>query len=211
MGKTVIVAISGASGVVYGVRLVEALLSRAVDVRLIPTRAGRQILSHEMGFDGQDWPAFLADRPAESHPDSRLTVYRPDDLFAPPASGSFCHQGMVIAPCSMKTLGAVAAGIGGNLVHRAADVALKEKRPLILVPRETPLSAIHLENMHRLTLAGATMLPPAPGFYFHPRQIDDLVNHIVGRVLDQLGIPHRLTPRWGQVPVSANRGDGNVS
>ena len=211
MKKTVIVAISGASGVVYGVRLVEALLARPVDVRLVPTRAGRQILAHEMGFDGADWPAFLAGRGGKRHPESAFTVYRHDNLFAPPASGSFPSQGMVVAPCSMKTLGAVAAGIGGNLVHRAADVALKEKRPLVLVPRETPLSPIHLANMHRLALAGATILPPAPGFYFHPESVDDLVNHIVGRVLDQLGIEHRLTPRWGQVPVPEDAGGENVS
>jgi len=206
MTDTIIVAVSGASGVVYGVRLVEALLAQPLDVRLIPTRAGRHILAHEMDFDDGDWPAFLARRGAVQHPDARLTVYRFDDLFAPPASGSFPHRGMVIAPCSMKTLGAVAAGIGGNLVHRAADVTLKERRRLVLVPRETPLSPIHLENMHRLALAGATILPPSPGFYFHPASVAELVDHIVARILDQLDVAHALAPRWGQPSATPPHG-----
>src|SRR5688572_28877146 len=127
---------------------------------------------------------------------SRVQVFDPDDRGATPASGSAPSAGIVVCPCSMGTLASIAAGTSRNLVERAADVALKERRPLILVPRETPLSLIHLENMTRLTRAGATIMPAAPGFYHRPRSIDDMVDFVVARILDHLGVEHRLGKRW---------------
>ena len=129
--------------------------------------------------------------------DGELTVHSRDDWMAPMASGSNPGDAMAICPCTMGTLGAVANGMADNLIERAADVMLKERRPLVLVPRETPLSAIHLENMLKLARAGAVILPPAPGFYTRPRTIDDVVDFVVARVLDHLGVPHALVPRWG--------------
>jgi 4-hydroxy-3-polyprenylbenzoate decarboxylase len=129
--------------------------------------------------------------------DRHITVFDDNDRGASPASGSALNAGMVICPCSMGTLSAISVGASRSLVERAADVALKERRPLVLVPRETPLSAIHLENMLRVTRAGAVVMPASPGFYHQPRGVDDLVNFIVARVLDHLGVPHRLVARWG--------------
>jgi flavin prenyltransferase len=129
--------------------------------------------------------------------DRHVTIFDDADRGAAPASGSALNAGMVVCPCSMGTLSAIAAGSSRSLVERAADVALKERRPLILVPRETPLSAIHLENMLRVTRAGAVVMPAAPGFYHRPRGIDDLVDFMVARIMDHLGVPHALVPRWG--------------
>ena len=132
--------------------------------------------------------------------DGQLTVFGRDDWIAPIASGSNPADAMAICPCTMGTLGAIAGGLADNLIERAADVMLKERRPLVLVPRETPLSVIHLENMLKLARAGAAIVPPAPGFYDHPQTVDDLVDFVVARVLDQLRVPHRLGPRWGDAP-----------
>lgn len=196
-----VVAITGASGVIYGLRLIRALLDGprhgVTRIHLLISRPGRMVLSHETGYDGGPMDRFLRDRGIIPPGDDRLTVHDPDDLFAPPASGSYRHAGMAVCPCSMRTLGAISAGVAGDLIGRAADVCIKERRPLILVTRETPLSPIHLENMLRAARAGATIMPPCPGFYHHPRTVDDLVDATVGRVLDHLGIGHRLVAEWG--------------
>jgi 4-hydroxy-3-polyprenylbenzoate decarboxylase len=195
----VIVAITGASGSLYGIRLLKALLAKPLSVHLIVSDAGKAVMAHEIGPFDDDIVAFLKANGVVFHPQARLHPFSPQDLFAPPASGSFLHGGMVIAPCSMKTLAAIAGGIADDLIHRAADVCLKERRPLILLTRETPLSLVHLENMVRAARAGATILPPAPGFYSRPETILDLVDSIVSRVLDHLGQDHTLTKRWGEI------------
>jgi 4-hydroxy-3-polyprenylbenzoate decarboxylase len=181
--------ITGASGAPYAVRLLRALNGSGTPVRLIISAYGLRLLAEESGIDG------LSALRAATGDWSRVEVFDSGDRGGTPASGSARSRGMVVCPCSMGTLGSIAAGTSRNLVERAADVALKERRPLILVVRETPLSEIHLENMLRLTRAGATILPAAPGFYHRPRSIDDLVDFIVFRVLDHLGVEVDA-PRW---------------
>jgi 4-hydroxy-3-polyprenylbenzoate decarboxylase len=195
--KKIIVAICGASGVIYGIRLLKALLERPFDVRLMISKAGEEVLKHEMDYSGTDLRTFLKKEGTEFHPEAKIERYEPDNFYAPPASGSFRHNGMVIAPCSMKTLGMISSGIADNLIQRAADVCLKEKRPLILVPRETPLNLIHLKNMVRVAEAGATIIPPSPSFYFHQKTIDGLVDTVVARVLDHLNIRQNIMRQWG--------------
>ena len=197
INKKIIVAICGASGSIYGIRLLKALLNKPVNVYLIISNAGLEILKYENGYSGKDLTSFLKDKGVVIHKDAGLNIYEQDDLFAPPASGSFRHDGMVIAPCSMKTLAAIASGIADNLIHRAADVNLKEKRPLILLPRETPLSIIHLKNMYVAAKAGATIMPPSPSFYSNPKNISDLVDTVIARVLDHLKIEQDLVKEWG--------------
>lgn len=189
-GAPVTFGITGASGAPYAVRLLRALNDSGTPVRLIVSGYGLRLLAEETGIDGID-----ALRAATGDW-SRLELYDSLDRGATPASGSAPSAGMVVCPCSMGTLASIAAGTSRNLVERAADVALKERRPLILVPRETPLSLIHLENMTRLTRAGATIMPAAPGFYHRPQSIDDLVDFVVARILDHLGVDHRLGKRW---------------
>ena len=184
--------ITGASGAPYAVRLLGALNSAAVPVRLMVSTYGWRLLETEAGIKGVD-----ALRAATGDW-SGVDLYDSSNRGATPASGSAPSRGMVICPCSMGTLGSIAAGTSRDLLERAADVTLKERRPLILVPRETPLSLIHLENMTRLTRAGATILPAAPGFYNRPQSIEDLVDFIVARVLDHLGIENRLARRWAE-------------
>lgn len=195
--KILIVAICGASGVAYGLRLLSALLSGPVTVYLIVSSAGKKVLSHECGYAGEEIQEFLKKKGIQCHDQAELNVLDEHDFFTPPASGSFRHQGMVIAPCTMGTLGAISSGLASNLIQRAADVCLKEKRPLILVPRETPFNTIHLENMLTLARAGATLIPPSPSFYHNPSTIDDLLDTVVARILDHLGIDHTLTGQWG--------------
>jgi flavin prenyltransferase len=197
MTSPIVVSITGASGGIYGIRLMKALLSEPRTIHLMISAAGKLVLSHENGYQGEPFARFLDKMGITSHPEARLIEHGADDLFAPPASGSFRHGGMVISPCSMKTLAAVANGYSETLIHRAADVCLKERRPLVLVARETPLSAIHLGNMHRLATCGATILPASPGFYHHPATIEDLVDGVVARILDQLGIAQTLIKQWG--------------
>jgi 4-hydroxy-3-polyprenylbenzoate decarboxylase len=194
---TFVVAICGASGSIYGIRLLEALLIQPVHVYLLISSAGRLVLQHEMACQSDDMPAFLQARGLTFHKAAGLEIYDEKDFLAPPASGSFRHDGMVIAPCSMATLAHIAGGLADNLVHRAADVCLKEKRPLMLLPRETPLNRIHLSNMLKAAEAGCTILPPCPSFYNHPETINDLVDTVVARVLDHLGLPQTLQPQWG--------------
>ncbi len=190
-GAPVTFGITGASGAPYAVRLLRALNESGTPVRLIVSGYGLRLLAEETGIDGID-----ALRAATGDW-SRVEMYDSLDRGATPASGSAPSAGMVVCPCSMGTLASIAAGTSRNLVERAADVALKERRPLILVPRETPLSLIHLENMTRLTRAGATIMPAAPGFYHRPRSIDDLVDFVVARICDQLGVEQSLMKRWG--------------
>jgi 4-hydroxy-3-polyprenylbenzoate decarboxylase len=179
-----VIAITGCSGVVYGVRLLEACRKLGIETDLIVSQAAEKLLELELGKTIKDIRK-LATR-----------NYSQDDLAAPLASGSVKTDGMVIAPCSMKTLGAIASGIADNLITRAADVTLKEGRPLVLVPRETPLNLIHLENMVKLKCAGATILPAMPGFYYKPKEISELIDFIVGRIFDVLGVEHKLYRRW---------------
>jgi 4-hydroxy-3-polyprenylbenzoate decarboxylase len=178
-----IVGISGASGVIYGVRFLEALNRENIETHLVLTPLAEKVLEQETNFNKQKLIGL-----ATYH-------YQISDLTAPISSGSFLTQGMIIIPCSMKTLAGIACGYSDNLLLRAADVTLKEKRTLIIVPRETPLRKVHLENMLRLANEGATILPAMPGFYHNPK-LDDVVNHIVGKVLDILGIDHKLYHRW---------------
>jgi 4-hydroxy-3-polyprenylbenzoate decarboxylase len=192
--RPVVVAITGASGAPYAVRLLERLIAANRPVQLIVSKHGFRLMSTEMDIGAIE---VLRARLGAANWDRLVTVFDDADRGAAPASGSARNAGMVICPCSMGTLSAIAAGSSRSLVERAADVALKERRRLILVPRETPLSAIHLENMLRVTRAGAIVMPAAPGFYHKPKRIDDLVDFIVARMLDHLDVPHSLVPRWG--------------
>jgi flavin prenyltransferase len=182
--------VTGASGAPYAVRLLRALNDSGTPVRLIVSAYGWRLLQEESGIRGVE-----ALRQATGSWD-RVEYFQPADRGGTPASGSAPSRGMVICPCSMGTLASIVAGTSRSLMERAADVALKERRPLILVPRETPLSLIHLENMVRVTRAGATVMPAAPGFYNEPRSIDDLVEFVVARVLDHLDVPHELGSRY---------------
>ncbi len=190
----IVMAITGASGAPYGVRLLEQLLVASRRVSLIVSSHGFRLLRTES--DIADIGALRTTVGAKAF-DRLVTVFNDSDRGAGPASGSSLAGGMVICPCSMGTLASIAAGTSRSLVERAADVALKERRRLLLVTRETPLSLIHLENMRRLTLAGAVVMPAAPGFYNRPTSIAELVDFVVARALDQLGVPNDIAPRWG--------------
>lgn len=192
--RPIVVAISGASGAPYAVRLLESLVAAERNVQLIVSTHGFRLLQTELGIDSLD---ALRKRVGASGWNAFVTYFDDADRGAAPASGSALNAGMIVCPCSMGTLSAIATGSSRSLVERAADVALKERRPLLLVPRETPLSAIHLENMLRVTRAGAIVMPAAPGFYHRPSRIDDLVDFMVARMLDHFGVPHRLVGRWG--------------
>lgn len=197
--KTIALAFTGASGLPYGLRLLECLLAARVRVYLLYSPAAQIVARQELDLVLPTQPAaattFFAERYGAQP--GQLTVFGREDWFSPVASGSNAPDAMAICPCSMGTVGSLAAGLADNLIERAADVMLKERRPLILVPRETPFSAIHLENMLKLARAGAVILPPSPGFYGHPQAIADLVDFVVARILDQLGVAHTLGPRWG--------------
>ncbi|MCR4341307.1 MAG: UbiX family flavin prenyltransferase [Gemmatimonadaceae bacterium] len=191
-----IFAITGASGAPYAVRLLEQLVASRTRISLIVSGHGWRLLETESGI--ADLPALRAAAGgAAAAWDASVTVFDDDDRGAAPASGSALSRGMVICPCSMGTLSAVAMGSSRSLIERAADVTLKERRKLVLVTRETPLSTIHLGNMLRVARAGAVVLPAAPGFYHRPQAVGDLVDFIVARVLDQVEVPHQLGGRWG--------------
>ena len=198
--KTVTVAFTGASGLPYGLRLLECLIAARARVYLLYSPAAQVVARQELELTLPTQPAAAAAYFAERYraEPGQLTVFGREDWMSPVASGPNPADAMAVCPCSMGTLGALAAGMADNLIERAADVMLKERRTLVLVPRETPLSAIHLENMLKLSRAGAVILPPSPGFYAHPRTIEDLVDFVVARVLDQLGVEHTLQPRWGE-------------
>ena len=200
-GRTAIaLAMTGASGAPYGLRLLESLIEAGETVYFMISGPGQVVVSMESEITLSGRPAeiqrLLSDRFGAR--EGQLRVFGREEWTAPLASGSGVPRAMVICPCTMGTLAAVACGMSNNLIDRAADVVLKEGRKLILVPRETPFSAIHLENMLRLARMGAVILPPNPGFYHEPRTLDDLVNFIVARILDQLGIAHELVGRWGE-------------
>jgi polyprenyl P-hydroxybenzoate/phenylacrylic acid decarboxylase-like protein len=183
--RRVVIGISGASGPHYGIRLLEVLHDAAdIETHLVVSRAARRTIELETGLTVSSVEK-LADE-----------AYKPDDLAAPMSSGSFVAEAMVVVPCSMKALSSIANGFADDLLTRAADVTLKEARPLVLLVRETPLSLIHIRNMLAAKEAGATILPPMPAFYQHPSTIDDLINHTVGKTLDALSIPHGLFDRW---------------
>ena len=183
--KRIILAVSGASGMAYACRLARALCEvPGLELHGIISDGAREVFRHELRADAEE---LLA---------SFHVLHEPANIAAPPASGSWEHSGMIVCPCSMASLAAIATGVGANLLHRAADVTLKERRPLILVTRETPLSEIHLKNMLRAHRAGAVIMPPCPGFYHRPESIDQLVSQFVGRILEQLGLPHELYARW---------------
>ena len=190
----VVLAITGASGAPYAVRLLQQLVVLQVPTWLIVSSHGFRLLATES--DIPDMATLRAHVGAEAF-DACVTVFDDNDRGAAPASGSARWRGMVVCPCSMGTVSAIAHGTSRSLVERAADVALKERRTLILVPRETPLSLIHLENLTQVTRAGATVIPAAPGFYHKPASIDDLVDFIVARILDHLDVEHTLGKRWG--------------
>lgn len=199
--KNITLAITGASGAQYGLRLLECLLLAGCRVHVLVSDAARIVIETETDLvlpdeDGEVLEDFLIEN-FNAEPD-QLQVSDGMDWFSPVASGSSSPAAMVICPASGGTLSAIASGASNNLIERAADVAIKENRQLIVVPRETPLSQIHLENMLKLARLGVTVLPACPGFYHGPRTIEDLVDFIVSRILDQLGVELRLMPRWGE-------------
>ena len=196
--KNIVVGITGASGSIYGLRLVEELLRAEKQVTVLLTNAGRQVTEFETGLAFAENPLKCLDQLKKYFKvDSSLEYYALNNFFAPVASGSSAPDAVVICPCSMGTLGRIAAGLSDNLLERVADVALKEQKKLLLVPRETPFNQIHLENLLSLSKAGAQILPAMPGFYQRPASVDDLVNFVVGKILDSLGIEHQLFLRWG--------------
>jgi 4-hydroxy-3-polyprenylbenzoate decarboxylase len=197
--KTVALAFTGASGLPYGLRLLECLLAADVRVWLLYSPAAQLVARQELDLALPVQPREAQRLFAERYKakEGQLAVYGVQDWNAPLASGSNPPDAYVICPCSMGTLAKVAAGLADDLIARAADVVLKEGRKLVVVPRETPFSAIHLENMLRLSRAGAVILPPSPGFYHHPESVGDLVDFVVARILDQIGVPHTLVRPWG--------------
>ena len=198
--KTISLAITGASGVQYGFRLLELLLQKNCTVYLMVSKAAQVVIGMETDIKlpgrCKDMQQFLIEK--YSSEAGRLSVFGEDEWTAPTASGGGLVDAMVICPCSMGALSAVATGASNNLIERSADVMLKERRQLIMVPRETPYSDIHLENMLKLSRMGAVMLCANPGFYNHAETIDDLIDFVVAKILDQLNISHQLQPRWGE-------------
>lgn len=182
-----IIAMTGASGSIYGIRLLKHLKGRQdIETHLVISKTAESVILHETDYENSEQVKRLAD-----------FYHQDDDLTAPISSGSFLTDGMIVAPCSAKTLSAVAHSYSDNLIARACDVSLKERRKLVLVFRETPLTLSHIENMKQVTSMGGIILPPVPGFYYKPKTIDDLINHAMGKVLDLFAIEHNLFKRWG--------------
>lgn len=188
--KKIVVGITGASGSIYAKRMIEVLVQKEIQVDVIATEKGKQVFKYELSLDLNQWikelNATYCNVKLENH----------QNLFAGVASGSHGFDAVVILPCSMGTLAEISHGLSRNLLTRAADVALKEGRKLVIVPRETPFNTIHLENMTRLSKVGATIIPAMPGFYHHPQTMDDLINFVVGKVLSYLNIDHNLFKKW---------------
>jgi 4-hydroxy-3-polyprenylbenzoate decarboxylase len=192
-----ICALTGASGSLYGLRVARELASSpAREVHIIVSRAAEGVIAHETGISAAVHLRRIQDGAA-----GRVVGHEPENLFAPPASGTFRTAGMAIVPCSSRTLGQIAGGAGQGLLPRAAEVTMKERRRLVVVPRETPVSVVHVRNMLILAEAGAVVLPASPGFYHHPNTVEDLVAFVAGKVLDALGVEHNLYPEWGDVDV----------
>jgi 4-hydroxy-3-polyprenylbenzoate decarboxylase len=190
--RRLIIGMTGSTGAIFGIRLLEALKNSAIETHLIISKWAQRTIEHETPYKVEDVRALAS------------VVHSQGDMGASISSGSFLTEGMVVAPCSVRTLAGIANGYGEHLVHRAADVVLKERRRLILLVRETPLSEVHLENMLKLARMGVLIVPPVPAFYNHPQTVDDVVNHIVARVLDQLGIDAPFAKRWdGRLQTAA--------
>ena len=202
--RRVIVGITGASGALYAKRVLELLAEQDCEIHLLVTTWGRRLLFDELGIRRVDADALTGGR------GDRVVIHNDNDIGAAPGSGSFMHDGMVILPCSANTLGRIAGGMTENLVQRAAACALKERRKLILCHRETPLSLIEIENMAKVTRAGAVIAPLNPGFYLGPKSIDDLVEFMAGRILDLLGFPHNIDVRWDENLAERRLADRNV-
>lgn len=196
--KRFVLAITGASGAAYGRRMLEVLAATGAEIHVTVSAPAAKVAAHELGlrFNPDDGAETLRALLGEEPP--RVAFHRAGDLEAPVASGSFRHDGMAIVPCSMGTLGRIAHGVSSSLAERAADVCLKERRKLVLVPRETPYSTIHLENMLKLSQAGAIVLPASPGLYAGATSVEDLVDFVVSRVLDHLGVENNLMQRYGE-------------
>jgi 4-hydroxy-3-polyprenylbenzoate decarboxylase len=188
--KKIVIGITGASGSIYAVRLIEELLIRGIFVHIICTENGKKVMKFETSIDINEWVKELKDKY------SNVRLEDINNLFSGVASGSFKFDAMIILPCSMGTLAEISNGLAKNLLCRAADVTLKENRRLIIVPRETPLNAIHLENMLKLSKLGVSILPAMPGFYHKPESMDDLINFVVGKILDSLSIENILFKKW---------------
>jgi 4-hydroxy-3-polyprenylbenzoate decarboxylase len=182
--RRLIIGMTGSTGAIFGVRMLEALKHCEIESHLVISKWAQRTIEHETNYSLEQVRSLAT------------VVHSQGDMGATISSGSFLTEGMVVIPCSMRTLGGIAGGYGEHLVHRAADVILKERRKLVLVVRETPLSEVHLENMLKLARMGVVMLPPMPAFYNHPQSVDDIVNHIVSRVLDQFGIETPFARRW---------------
>ncbi len=192
-----VVGITGASGSIYGIRLIEVLLQMNYEVHLVVTEAGWRVLKEELGWETTRRSAALEQRFGDAIADKRLVFHPNADIGASIASGSYRVQGMVIVPCSMGTLASISHGISDDLMTRAADVMLKENRQLLIIPRETPLHAIHLENMLKLARLGVRIIPAMPAFYYKPQSMDEMIDFMVGKVLDNMAIEHDLYRRWG--------------
>jgi 4-hydroxy-3-polyprenylbenzoate decarboxylase len=198
--EIITLAMTGASGAEYTLRLFECCLQKNIQVQFITSQPGQIVLGMETELKLSGSPQKMQQKLADyfNADPALISVYSRDQWTAPPASGSSVADAMVVCPCSMGSLASIAVGSSENLIHRAADVAIKERRTLILVPRETPFSSIHLENMLKLSRLGVVILPPNPGFYHGVNSVAELVDFIVGRILDQLGIDNNLSPRWGE-------------
>ncbi|HEY7177985.1 MAG TPA: UbiX family flavin prenyltransferase [Gaiella sp.] len=196
-GAPVLVALTGATGAIYGVRTLEVLRGLGIEAHLIVSRWAETTIRTETDRKLEDVRALAA------------VVFEETDLSAPPATSAYETAGMIVAPCSMRTLAGIANGLSDNLVQRAAEIHLQERRRLVLLARESPLSVIHLENMLRLARAGAVVAPPVPAFYARLGSLDDMVEHTVGRALDQLGIEHERVRRWGERRTNLRSGDGD--
>ncbi|MBB6624699.1 UbiX family flavin prenyltransferase [Clostridium gasigenes] len=188
--KKIVVGITGASGSIYAKRLIEVLINLGIQTNVVATEKGKQVFKYELSMDLDTWIGEL------SLQHKNIKLEDNDNLFSGVASGSNKYDAVIILPCSMGTLAQISHGLSQNLLCRAADVAMKEGRKLVIVPRETPLSTIHLENMHRLSSMGVAIIPAMPGFYHHPKSIDELVDFLVGKILDYLNINNELFKKW---------------
>lgn len=205
--RTINLALTGASGAQYGLRLLQCLVAAGCRVNVMVSRAAQVVIATETELRLPGTPPAMQEALAgyAAAQDGQIEVFGREDWFAPPASGSGEKAPLVVCPCSTGTLSALATGASNNLIERAGDVALKERRPLILVPREAPYSELHLENMLKLTRMGAVIIPASPGFYHKPQSVSDLVDFLVARILDHLGVPQELVPRWGQSRTESGR------